>query len=141
MRKSSIAIVLLFVVSSVTAQQTIRRALFLGNSYTFVNDLPGLIARIRQELAQRRRGWIGGSQMSALRSLVGLLTKLLAMCAAQGLPTDVVRRLIADGERLLQAKRRERQAGLPEFQAALRGWLDQLDPSAPKSERKDRFWT
>ena len=48
MRKALLTLFLLTIISSGYAQQQIKSVLFIGNSYTYVNDLPGLLASVAQ---------------------------------------------------------------------------------------------
>ena len=48
MRKTLLTLLLLTMITSGYAQQQIKSVLFIGNSYTYVNDLPGLLASVAQ---------------------------------------------------------------------------------------------
>ena len=42
--KNGIALLFILICSAVSAQSHVRKVLFLGNSYTYVNNLPQLVA-------------------------------------------------------------------------------------------------
>lgn len=48
MKKTSLLFVLLCLCGTIIAQESNKRALFIGNSYTSVNDLPSLVQRIAE---------------------------------------------------------------------------------------------